>query len=578
MRVSLSALGGLLALIGMTGAARVAGAEAEEPSTQTTAPAVRGAPLVARTAAWRWQLVTAPRLAPQIGALAVSGLDVAAGREPAPIAVLGGGVVPAAWPYGVDGALAAIPAPRDTERIAAAFGVTTFTLAPTDQGLAMLELRMRYEDGAAAWLNGVEIVRRGLARPGVVALADRPHGPEWETFYIPVAPGLLRLGPNVLAIELHPSGRRHAPTIAVDLIGRRDRGIVRGPVLVEASATGARIVVETDPGTEAVLAWGIGAVLDQQLTSAPARRHTFVLPGLPARGQVRYRVSAGASQSPIYRFHTMPGAGDVIRIGVYGDVRGGHAIHRQLVDAMLGESLDVVGVTGDMVLRGTDEADWQRFYAITAPLLAQVPYLAAIGNHDVGWLRARASSDDAFELPPGPPGRPPGAYWYSVDLADVHLVMLDSNAYELADQIAWLEADLTAARARKVRAIVALTHDGPYSRGYHRGSVDARTRYVPILARHHIDLLLAGHDHLYQRGEAGGIRYVVSGGGGASLYAISCGVPGRRKCAVQDGMQAIAREHHFVVLTIGKTAIELCARRPDGRLLEPCTQLPLWRP
>ena len=381
-----------------------------------------------------------------------------------------------------------------------------------------------------------------------------------------------------IAIELRPSGRRHAPTVDVELTGRRDRGIVRGPVLVETGATSARIVVETDPDTAAVLEWGTGEALDQKLASSPARRHAFVLPTLPARGQVRYRVIAGASQSATYRFNTMPGAGDVIRLGIYGDVRGGHATHRKLVDAMLGESLDLVGVTGDMVLHGTDEADWQRFYAITAPLLAQVPYIAAIGNHDLGWLRARASADDAFALPAGPAGRPVGTYWCSYDLADIHLVMLDSNSYELADQQTWLETDLAAARARKVRAILVLTHDGPYSRGYHRGSVDARTRYVPILARHHVDLLLAGHDHLYQRGEAGGIRYVVSGGGGASLYAISCGVPGRRTCAVDDGMQAVAREHHYVVLTVSKTAIELCARRPDGRLLEPCTQLPLWRP
>lgn len=549
-------------------------------STCLASSAVAGVdpPLVARSATWRWQLITAPRLAPQIGALAISGLDVAAGRAAAPIAVLGEGAAPPAWPFAVAGELAQIGAPHDDQRIAAAFGVTTFTLGADDQGLAILELRLRYEDGVAAWLNGTEVMRRGLERPGAVELADRPHGPELETAYIPVAPGLLRLGANVLAIELRPSGRRQAPTVEVELTGRRDRGIVRGPVLLESGATRAKIVVETDPDTAAVLEWGTGEALDQKLASPPGRRHAFTLAILPATRQVRYRVTAGASQSETYRFNTMPGPGEVIRIGIYGDVRGGHDTHRRLVEAMLGESLDLVGVTGDMVLHGTDEADWQRFYAITEPLLAQVPYLAAIGNHDLGWLHARASADDAFALPAGPPGRPAGTYWYSFDLADIHLVMLDSNSYELAEQVTWLEQDLAAARARKVRAIVALTHDGPYSRGYHRGNIDARMRYVPILARHHVDLLLAGHDHLYQRGEAGGIRYVVSGGGGASLYAISCGVSGRRACAVDDGMQAVAREHHFLVLTISTHAIELCARRPDGRLLEPCTQLPLWKP
>ena len=38
-----------------------------------------------------------------------------------------------------------------------------------------------------------------------------------------------------------------------------------------------------------------------------------------------------------------------------------------------------------------------------------------------------------------------------------------------------------------MRAILAFTHDGPYSRGYHGGNVDARNRYAPILVRHGVD-------------------------------------------------------------------------------------------
>ena len=47
-----------------------------------------------------------------------------------------------------------------------------------------------------------------------------------------------------------------------------------------------------------------------------------------------YRVTAGASQSKTYAIHTTPAAGDMIRIGVYGDVRGGHEVHRRMVNAM----------------------------------------------------------------------------------------------------------------------------------------------------------------------------------------------------------------------------------------------------
>ena len=163
------------------------------------------------------------------------------------------------------------------------------------------------------------------------------------------------------------------------------------------------------------------------------------------------------------------------------------------------------------------------------------------------------------------------------DVGDIHLVFLDSNNYGRTEQETWLEADLAAARKRGVRAIVAITHDGPFARGYHGGNVLARARYVPILARHKVDLLVSGHDHIYQRGEHLGLKYLVSGGGGAPLYAIRCGVPGRPKCAIEDGMEKVAREYHYAVLTVGRD-LELCSRRPDGTLLEKCIRYRLGRP
>ena len=562
---------GALLLTMLVAVAPVAAAP-DEP----TAPApMRGRVLVPRTATWRWQITPAPALATQLGAHALSGLDTIAGRAAAPIAVTGEGREPPRWPFDVEGELRAIPAAARDERIAAAYGVTTFTLSAADEGLAVLELRMRYGDGVAAWLNGVEVVRRALPR-GPTTLADRPHGPEWETFHVPIAPHLLALGANTLAIELHPSGRRSAPTAEIELVGRRDRGILRGPVLADLGATTAEIRVATDAGTDAILEWGTGATLDRTVVSRASATHVFALSALPAKGTVRYRVRAGATVTPVYTFHTLPAAGDVIRVGIYGDVRGGHATHLEIVEAMMAEPLDLIGVTGDMVLRGADEADWQRFFAVTAPLLAQVLYLPAVGNHDLGWS-GTSPGDQVFALPKGPADRPQHAYWYSRDIADLHLVFLDSNAYDRPEQLAWLDADLAAARAANTRAIIVITHDGPYSRGYHRGNVDARARYVPILAKHRADLILAGHDHLYQRGEVDGIRYIVSGGGGAPLYAPACGVPGKARCKVDDGMAAIARAHHYLVLTITTTYLESCPRRPDGRLLERCTRWPLRR-
>jgi hypothetical protein len=541
------------------------------------APVVPGAVSLVRVdASWRYQLYTAPALAPQIGALVISALDVAAGRSTAPIALLGDEQpVPARWPHDVDKPTSATGplAPMiEGSRIAALFAVTTFALTAEQQGLRVIEIRARYYDGIAIWLNGTEVARRSLDG-GPMALAQRPHGPEWETFYVQVAPGLLRLGDNVLAFEVHPSSRRDTPELAVDVIGRRDLGLVRGPIVTDIATTSATISVETDPNLDAVLEWGTGGTLQHRVVSPPGRIHRFTIESLPARAAISYRVRAGAAQSALYAFTTAPKPGDVVRVGIYGDVRGGHDTHRRLVNAMLGEGLDIVAVTGDMVARGSDRADWQMFFAITREMLATLRYVPAIGNHDLGW---RNTDPDVFALPAGPAGRPDHAYWYSIDLADIHLVFLDSNAYDRKEQELWLETDLAAARARGVRGIIVLTHDGPYSRGLHRGNQVARERYVPILTRHKIDLLVAGHDHLYQRGEHEGLRYVVSGGGGASLYEPTCGVRRKPKC-IPDGMQKLLTVHHYLVVTIDKETLELCPRDTDGKLLEKCVRTRLSR-
>src|SRR5262245_33202703 len=119
-------------LLGML-AARVAAAD-EAP------PVPHGVQLVRTDAAWRYQLV----LAPQIGALAVSGLDVVAGRAQEPIAVLGDDQnAPAAWPYDVDKPLRATgelaPSAPVDQRIAALYAITTFPLTSAHHGLRVLE-------------------------------------------------------------------------------------------------------------------------------------------------------------------------------------------------------------------------------------------------------------------------------------------------------------------------------------------------------------------------------------------------------------------------------------------------------
>src|SRR5690606_4874832 len=54
----------------------------------------------------------------------------------------------------------------------------------------------------------------------------------------------------------------------------------------------------------------------------------------------------------------------------------------------------------------------------------------------------------------------------------------------------------------------------PFSSGRHGSTPLAQEQLVPVLERHRVDLVLAGHDHDYERTHPiGGVTYVVSGGG-----------------------------------------------------------------
>ncbi len=547
------------------------------------ASAAAGRVLVAQDATWEVRSVVTAALTAQLGPTLLGELDHARGGAAAPL-VFGAPpaeLPPAAWPFAVPDPIRGV-APLGAadlapgQRVAALWAITRFTLGadPTDAAMRVLEVRVRYRDGVALWLNGVPIARRELPTRGApLALATRIHGPEWESFFVPVVPGLLRAGDNVLAVHARPAGHRDAPRLEVEVAGRPSGRVVRGPMVQRVGADRATIVVETDLPTRAQLAWGSTASLGTLVDGAGlARRHELVLTALPADAAVHYQIAIDGVVAAAAQFSTAPGPGAVLRIGVYGDVRGGHRVHAALVQRLLDESPDLVLVSGDLVQHGGDEADWQQFFAVTAPLLAVIPYYSAVGNHDLGRAGDLARRfTDLFALPPGPADRPAGGAWYSFDVADVHVVMLDSNAYDDATQRAWLDTDLTAAAS--ARAILVVVHDGPYARGTHGGNQTAVRDVVPILARHRVTLVISGHDHLYQRGRQDGIDYLVSGGGGAPLYRVTCGVAGRPRCQHDDGMRHVAREHHYVMLTIYPRFVELCAKLIDGSPLEPCQRL-----
>ena len=143
-------------------------------------------------------------------------------------------------------------------------------------------------------------------------------------------------------------------------------------------------------------------------------------------------------------------------------------------------------------------------------------FFPSLGNHD--WNTRSLPYVSYFELPGN-------ERYYDFVWGNVHLFAIDSDRREpdgiRADsvQAKWLQRRLTASKARWQ---IVYFHHPPYSSGSHGSSVEMRWPYQSWGA----DLVLAGHDHHYERVELEGLTYIVNGLGGRSIYAIDDPIPG----------------------------------------------------
>jgi hypothetical protein len=125
--------------------------------------------------------------------------------------------------------------------------------------------------------------------------------------------------------------------------------------------------------------------------------------------------------------------------------------------------------------------------------------LGLLGNHDV--LDGNGPRQLARL-------RMPGRY-YAARVGPVRLIVLDSNRPDDARQLRWVDRAL---RSRAPWTVVAMHHP-LYSAGYHGSTFEAQKAFAPIFARHRVDLVLAGHEHDYQRSRPiRGTVHVISGG------------------------------------------------------------------
>jgi acid phosphatase type 7 len=213
-------------------------------------------------------------------------------------------------------------------------------------------------------------------------------------------------------------------------------------------------------------------------------------------------------------FRTAPGptSGDrPIRFLAFGDSGGGGADQRALAEQMYGFPYDLIVHTGDIAYdSGTIGEFEDTVFKMYTPLFSHVPFFPAAGNHEYKTMQG-APFRAVFALP----GQ--GEKWYSFDYGPVHFAALDTEA-DYATQVRWLDEDLAAT---SLPWKVVYMHKPPYSSGGHGSDTSLRKALEPVLVKHRVQLVLAGHDHNYERMlPQQGVYHVVTGGGGVGTRPV----------------------------------------------------------
>ncbi len=299
----------------------------------------------------------------------------------------------------------------------------------------------------------------------------------------------------------------------------------REPYLQMPAATAVTLRWQSPGPVQASIRYGESASqLDQQVQEKTRReQHEIRLTGLQPDTRYYYAVyhdGQPAYQGPDYRFRTAPQTGTArpVRIWVTGDQGYPGPAQQEVREAALNwvqrhprpglPELDIWITTGDNAYRSGSNQQFQNgFFEPYRKILRQVAVWPAYGNHDA----RRWVFFELFTLPQQAEsgGLASGSErYYAFDYANLHVVMLDTQSSELAQDspmLKWLKQDLATTRQPWK---IAVFHHPPYTRGSHNSDdmsdsdgrmFEIRRNVLPLLEQAGVQLVLSGHSHMYER-------------------------------------------------------------------------------
>jgi len=212
---------------------------------------------------------------------------------------------------------------------------------------------------------------------------------------------------------------------------------------------------------------------------------------------------------------------ELLRIAVIGDYGNNSKGETSVASLVASWEPDLVITTGDNNYpsgsASTIDANIGQYYhQFVYPYTGAYPpganqnrFFPSLGNHD--WVATDAQPYlDYFTLPGN-------ERYYNFSVGSVEFFAIDSDIREpdgvdsTSTQAVWLKTQLEASTANWK---IIFFHHPPYSSALHGSQLWMRWPFKTWGA----DLVLSGHDHMYERFDIEGLTYIVDGLGGASIY------------------------------------------------------------
>ena len=353
-----------------------------------------------------------------------------------------------------------------------------------------------------------------------------------------------------------------------------------------------RVVWQTEiPTSQSLVEYGL---TEQLGNTALATRRTYpyetgaiveaTLYNLKPNSTYYYRVgNAADGWSKTSQFHTGNPNPKEFSFTAFGD----HGISEDAVknvENTLFENPAFHLLLGDVSYANGTQPIWDSYLRQIEPATSRIPFMIAYGNHENETMIIDGKANHIGYVSTLTRFAMPGyEQHYSFDYGNARFVTYNSDDYQNPFQLAWLDQTLAAARQdKRIKWIIVFEHHPLYGTSKGRGDNAGEIKAIgPILDKYKVDLVLAGHDHHYERQfpmrdnqivskeqttykKGVGTLFITQGGGGKSLYDFSDSRPD--KCAFRE------RTTGYVRVTVrSKGALTIEAKRIDRSIMETIT-------